>query len=66
LRIAIARLNGSTNTVSAHTAGGTAAAPPSAAEKCAATPRFTIAERTPETHSDAIAGWRFSRAGGTE
>ena len=34
--------------------------------KCAATPRFTIAERTPETHSDATSGKRFSRAGGTE
>ena len=34
--------------------------------KCPATPRLTIAERTPATHSVATTAKRFSRAGGSE
>src|SRR4051794_26720829 len=60
LRIAIANENGATNSVSAHT--GPAMEP----AKCAYTARFTTTERTPEMHSDASAGKRFSRSGGTE
>src|SRR4051794_17336628 len=66
LSTAIANENGSTNAVSAQTAGGTLPSPPNAYEKCDATPRLTTAERTPAMHSDAATGWRLSRSGGTE
>ena len=67
LRIAIANENGTTNSVSAHTGSGTDQPPsPSDCVKCSATPRFTTSDRTAVMLSEASAGYRFSRSGGTE
>src|SRR3954452_17570905 len=66
LRIAIAKLNGTVTAISAHTAGWISEPPPNAWLKCSQTPTFTTTARTNVIDSDASAGKRFRRSGGTE
>jgi hypothetical protein len=66
LRIAIAKLNGTVTAISAHTPGWMAEPPPKVWLKCSHTPRLTTSERTNVIDSEASAGKRLSRSGGTE
>ena len=67
LSTAIANENGSTNAVSAHTAGGIVQrAAEGEAEVAVHAEVDRDRARTPEMHSDATTGKRLSRTGGSE